>query len=115
MMYVFKMHYRNNLLRVWFTSEELALNGDDERLAEIPIPKDRRITEDAEVISYPPMPDEFAPKSARVLFGRELQARYPDPEVSGGHIALVVAKNNNPVQEPPFNLDRMHASIQTNK
>jgi hypothetical protein len=41
-----------------------------------------------------------------------LQARYPDPEVVGGQIALIVAKDNNPVQVPPFNPDRMHASLQ---
>jgi hypothetical protein len=94
----FRMRSRNNMPRVWFTAEELALSGHDEPLAEIPVPKDRWITEDAEVISYRPMPGEFAPNSARVSFGRELQAHNSDPEVAGGHIARVVAADNNPVQ-----------------
>jgi hypothetical protein len=112
MRYTFKMRYQRNLLRVWFTLEEFANAGLNEPLVEVPVVKDRWIADEAEVITYPPMTDEIAANSVQTLFGRDLQARYPDPEVAGGHIALVVAKNNNPVQEPPFNLDRTHASLQ---
>jgi hypothetical protein len=79
---------------------------------EVPIVKDRWIAEEAEMITYPPMTDEIAASSVQTSFVRDLQSRYPGPEVAGGHISLVVAKNNNPVQEPPFSLDRMHASLQ---
>jgi hypothetical protein len=105
------MRYQRNLLRVWFTLEDFAIAGLNEPLVEVPIVKDRWIAEEAEVIKYPPMSDEIAANSVQTLFGRDLQARYPDQEVAGGHIALVVAKNNNPMQAPPFNLDRMHASL----
>jgi hypothetical protein len=104
------MRYQRNLLRVWFTLEEFSNAGLNEPLVEMPVVKDRRISEEMEVITYQPMTDEIAANRVQTLFGRDLQERCPDPEVAGGHIALVVAKDNNPVQVPPFHLDRMHAS-----
>jgi hypothetical protein len=58
------------------------------------------------------MEDVVAGRSAQVLFGGVIQdKRYPNPETSGGHIALIAVKNN-PVQVPPMSLERMHASLQ---
>jgi hypothetical protein len=58
------------------------------------------------------MPPEFVEHSAQLPFSGVSQGvRIPNPDIAGGHIALI-AQNNNPVQEPPFALDRMHASRQ---
>jgi hypothetical protein len=95
MRYAFKMRYQGNALRVWFTPEEAAASGLDRPLAEVPIVKDRWLTNEVEVLTYPPTPDEIALPSAQILFGEDIQgiqARYPNPEVAGGKIALVVAK-----------------------
>jgi hypothetical protein len=58
------------------------------------------------------MSEEAAVGSAQLLFGGATQRhRYPNPDVAGGHIALI-ATNNNPVHLPPPALDRMQASLQ---
>jgi hypothetical protein len=105
------MRYQGNALRVWFTPEEVAAAGLDKPLAEVPIVKDRWISNDAEVLSYPPRSDEVAAKCAQLPFGGVTQRPYPNPEVAGGHIALI-ATNNNPMQVPPPTLYQMHASLQ---
>jgi hypothetical protein len=56
------------------------------------------------------MPDEAAANSAQLLFGESQNARFPNPEIAGGQIALI-ATNNNPVRVPPPWLDRMHVSL----
>jgi hypothetical protein len=110
--FALRMRYQGNTLRVGFTPEEVAAAGIDKPLAELPLAKDRCVTHDAEVLTYPAMPEELAENSGQLLFsGVSQAARIPNPEVPGGHIALI-ATNNNPVQEPPFALDRMHASRQ---
>jgi hypothetical protein len=45
--------YQGNTLRVWFTPEEIAAAGIDKPLAEVPMVKDKWITHDAEVLTYP--------------------------------------------------------------
>jgi hypothetical protein len=102
------MRYQGNTLRVCFTPEEVAAAGM-KPLAELPVQKDRWATHDPEVLTYPPMSQEFAEHSAQLLFsGISQRARVPNPGVAGGHIALI-ATNNNSVQDPPFALDSMHA------
>jgi hypothetical protein len=72
--------------------------------------KDRWVTQDAEVLTYPPMPEDFVEQSAQLLFsGISQGVRKPNPEVSGCYIAPG-AQNDNIVQDPPFALDHMHAS-----
>jgi hypothetical protein len=71
------MRYQGNVLRVWFTSEE----GLGKPIAEVPIVKDKWLSNEVEVLAYLPMPDDIALPSARILFGEEvqgLQARYPN-------------------------------------
>jgi hypothetical protein len=74
------------MLRVWFAKEEDAVAGI-RPLAEAPVPKDRWISPDAEVVSYPPMPNEVVEHSAQILFSGVSQgARVPHPEIPGGYI-----------------------------
>jgi hypothetical protein len=73
---------------------------------------DRWISPEAEVISYPPIPNEQSEAHAEMLFsGVSHGVRAPNPEIPGGHIAHI-ATNNNGVQTPPNSLDRMHACPQ---
>jgi hypothetical protein len=112
MRFIFRMRYQGNTLRVWFTPEEVVAARIDKPLPELPLAKDRWVTHDAEVLTYPPMTDEPAVNSAQLLFNGATQGdRFPNPEVAGGHIAPT-ATYNNPVQVPPPTLDRMHASRQ---
>jgi hypothetical protein len=111
MRFAFRMRYQGNVLRVWFAPEEVAAAGG-KPLAKTPVGKDMWVTHDAEVLTCPPMPEEFAGQSAQLLFsGISQGVRTPNPEIAGGYIALI-AQNDNIVQEPPFALDRMHASLQ---
>jgi hypothetical protein len=48
-------YHRQNTLRVWFTMKECSDTGIRQP-AEAPVPKDRWITEDVEVVTYPPIP-----------------------------------------------------------
>jgi hypothetical protein len=97
-------------------------------LAEQPIVKDKwfhqerfphpkipgeKILLETTVLTYPTIEDHYVRSSARILFGgskANSQERYPDPEVQGGHIALI-APNNNKVHRTPNSLDRIHASL----
>jgi hypothetical protein len=71
--YAFKMRYMGNMLRVWFTLEEAAASCVDKPLAEIPFAKDRWLTNEAEVLTYPPMPDDITLPSAQILFGEDIR------------------------------------------
>jgi hypothetical protein len=92
------MRYQGNTLRVWFTPTTYIAAGLDQPLAEAPVSKDKWVSDDAVVLTYPPMPDQFADSGAALLFGRRKQDRCDDPEVQGGKIALIVDKTNNLVQ-----------------
>jgi hypothetical protein len=93
MRYVFKMRYQGNGLRVWLTPEAVAAAGI-KPLAETPVGKDIWVTHDAEVLSCPPMSEEFVEHNAQLLFSGISQGQ------------------RVPNHEPPFALDRMHASRQ---
>jgi hypothetical protein len=84
--------------------------GLDKPFAEVPVAKDKWASNEAVVLTYPPMPDEFADSSAALLFGGQTQEMYDDPEVQGGKISFI-ASNNKTVQKPPNSLDRMHPSL----
>jgi hypothetical protein len=104
------MRYQANALNVWFTPTVHMLGRLDKPLAEAPVPKDKWVSNEAVVLRYPPMPDEYAESSPALLFGERKQERYDDPEVHGGKIALIATKNNE-VQKPRNSLDRMHTSL----
>jgi hypothetical protein len=106
----YKMKYQGNALMVWFTQTAHIACGLDKPLAETPVPKDKWVSHEAVVLTYPPMPDQYVPNSSQILLEGHLQERYPDPEVQGGKIALI-ASNNNKVQRPPNSLDRMRAYL----
>jgi hypothetical protein len=92
--YSFRMRYRNNLLRVWFTKEDLQ-GPSGHPLAEAVIAKDKW----------------FVPVVAQVLLAGVVQeGPMPNPEIEGGQIVLI-AQNNNIVQRPPQTLNTMHASL----
>jgi hypothetical protein len=55
MKFVFKMRYQGNMLRVWFTPEELANAGLSKPIAEIPIVKGIWWSNDADVLTDPSM------------------------------------------------------------
>jgi hypothetical protein len=81
-------------------------------LPEAPIPKDPWISPEAEVVTYPPIQDELIEHHANLLFSGVAQGvRAPNPEIPGGHIALI-ATNDNEVQTPPDSLDNIHACLQ---
>jgi hypothetical protein len=62
------------------------------RLAEAPVPKDLWISPEAEVVSYQPVPNELSEHHANLLFSGVAQGiRAPNPEIPGGHIALIAA------------------------
>jgi hypothetical protein len=112
MRFALRMRYQGNTLRVWFTPEEVVTAGIGKPLAELRLAKDRWVRHDAEVLTYRPMPTEEAENSAHLLFGGITHGdRIPNPEVAGGHIALIET-HDNPVQVPPMTLDRMNASRQ---
>jgi hypothetical protein len=104
------MRYEGNALKVWFIPTANMTSGLDKPLAETPVPTDKWVSTEAIVLTYPPMPDQYAQHSAQILFGGQTQERYDDPDVQGGKIALITS-NNNRVQKPPNSLDRMHASL----
>jgi hypothetical protein len=106
----YRMRYQGNALKVWFTPTASMTGGLDKPLAEAPVPKDKWVSTEAVVLTYPPMPDQYAQKSAELLFGGRSQERYDDPEVQGGRIALI-ALFHNIVEKPPDCLHRMHASL----
>jgi hypothetical protein len=55
---------------------------------------------------------DIVPALTEILFGSDAQGvRAPNPEVQGGYISLV-ATNNNKVEQPPYNLERMPSSLQ---
>jgi hypothetical protein len=60
--YAFRMRYQGNTLRVWFGREDVAA-ACITPLVEAPVPKDRWISPDSEVMTYPPMPTEFVENS----------------------------------------------------
>jgi hypothetical protein len=91
--YVFRMRYRANTLRMGFARRDQVFAGMVP-LAEAPIPNER------------------SEGRASLLFTGEVQEiRASNPEILGGHIALI-GTNNNGVQIQPNSLDRMHASLQ---
>jgi hypothetical protein len=106
----YRMSCQGNALKVWSTPTANIASGLDKPLAETPVPKDKWVSREAVVLTYPQIPDQYAQKSAQILLGGRPQERYDDPEVQGGKIALI-ASNNNIVQKPPNSLDRMHASL----
>jgi hypothetical protein len=109
--YVFRMRYQANKLRMRFARRDQTI-ADMVPLPEAPVPKDRWISPGADVISHPPFPNEVSESHAGLLFSGVAQGiRAPNPEIPGGHIALI-ATNNNGVQAPPNSRDRMHACLQ---
>jgi hypothetical protein len=109
--YSIRMRYQGNVLRIWFAPRAQTQIGLVP-LAEEAIPKERWISPEAEVITYPPVPDDVAGNYANVLFSGLAQGtRDSNPEIPGGHTALI-ATNNNRVQTPPNSLERMHARLQ---
>jgi hypothetical protein len=63
-------------------------------LAEAPVPKDLWISSDAEVVYYPPIPNELLEHHANLLFsGVAQEVRALNPEIPGGHIALIATVN----------------------
>jgi hypothetical protein len=52
----------------------------------------------------------YLPLGLEELPGTIQEVLIPHPEIDGGQIVLI-ARNNNAVQRPPQNLDRMHASL----
>jgi hypothetical protein len=81
-------------------------------LAEDPVSKDKWVSFDMMVFTFPTMPDVQVKDSPETLFGpgSDLQERYDDPEVQGGKIALITAKQIT-VQKPPNGLDRMQSTL----
>jgi hypothetical protein len=57
-----------NDLRFWFTPAELIAAGVDQVLPESLVSKDRWISNEAFVLTYPPMGDLLAEDEARLLF-----------------------------------------------
>jgi hypothetical protein len=99
--------YLYNGLRVWFCPLKTFKAGVKRPLAEEPCSKDKWISwTDLMAFSVPPI-DEVREQPS-ILFGPEayLQERYDDPEVQGGKIALIAAKQIR-VKKPPNDLDRM--------
>jgi hypothetical protein len=108
--YSFRMRYRNNQLRVWFTPEDLK-RSKVYPLAEAPMPKDKWIAPEAEALMAPPLPFPIEEMAAALFSGVVQEPPIPNPEMGGGQIVLI-AENNNKVQRPPQSLDRMHACLQ---
>jgi hypothetical protein len=79
--YVLRMRYQGNLLKIWFMQKEFAEAGL-KPLAEAPTPKDGWISAEAEVVSCPPIPDEYAEARANPLFSGVVQGiRALNPEI----------------------------------
>jgi hypothetical protein len=81
-----RVRYLYNNLRVWFAPNSSIQAGINRSLAEDPVPKDKWVSHDMIVFSYPPMSDGEVKGSPIALFGPGsiLQERYDDPEVQGG-------------------------------
>jgi hypothetical protein len=95
--YAFRMRYQGNTLRVWFAKEEIDAAGI-RPLAEAAHVKDKWVTHDAEVMTYPPMSEELARDSVHQVLAKAKSCdRNPNPEIPGGYIALI-AQDNNQVQ-----------------
>jgi hypothetical protein len=106
-----KMRYQGNTSNIWLTPIASILAWLDQPLAETPCPKDKWVSEEGFVSTHPPIADEHSAKSALLLFGRQIQDGYDDPEGQGGKIALIVDNTNNLVQHPPNSLDRLDSSL----
>jgi hypothetical protein len=65
--YVFPMPYQPNALQMWFARRDHVIEGMVP-LADAPVPKDGWISPDAEVVSYPPIPNELSEFHANLLF-----------------------------------------------
>jgi hypothetical protein len=105
--------YLYNGLRVWFCPLATFKAGVKRPLAEEPCSKDKWISwTDLMIFSVPPIDDQDVKEKPKSLFGPEayLQERYDDPEVQGGKIALIAAKQIT-VQKPPNGLDRMQSTL----
>jgi hypothetical protein len=105
--------YLYNGLRVWFCPLATFRAGVKRPLAEEPCSKDKWMSWiDLLVFSILPIGDQDVQEKPRILFGPEayLQERYDDPEVQGGKIALIAAKQIT-VQKPPNGLDRMRSTF----
>jgi hypothetical protein len=103
--------YLYSSLKVWFCSMKTFKAGVKRPLAEEPCSKDKWISwTDLMVFSLPPIHE--IKEEPRTLFGPEasLQERYDDPEVQGGKIALIAAKQIT-VQKPPNGRDRMQSTL----
>jgi hypothetical protein len=82
----FRMRYRNNLLRVWFTKEDLK-SYNVYPLAEAAIPKDKWISPEAEVMIYLPLdPAEIADTAQALLPGTIQDPPPPHPGNLRGQI-----------------------------
>jgi hypothetical protein len=81
--YSFRMRYRNNPLRVWFTKEDLkGTNGYP--LAEAAIPKDKWVAPEAEIMIYPPLGlDEISGMPEVLLSGTIQEEPYHNPDTPG--------------------------------
>jgi hypothetical protein len=107
-----KMRYLYNNLRVWFAPNSAIQGKINRSLAEDPVVKDKWVSNDMMVFSYPSIEDSQIKGTPVALFGpgSYLQERYADPEVQGGKIALIATKQQL-AQEPPNLLDRMQSTF----
>jgi hypothetical protein len=106
------MRYLYSRLRIWFVPKVNFQGRINRVLAEDPVSKDKWVSFDMMIFTYPTLPDDQVKDSPEVLFGpgSYVQERYGDPEVQGGKIALIVAKQEQ-VQKPPSLLDHMQSTF----
>jgi hypothetical protein len=105
------MRYVMNDIRLWFVPRMAFDEGFKRPLAEEPCSKDRWYSEtDLMAFTFPATPDDEIGEIPNLIFGpgHGLQERYADPEVQGGKIALIAAKQIR-VQKPPSLLDHMQS------
>jgi hypothetical protein len=86
---LFRMRYQANMPRMWFARTDQVPAGMVP-LEKAPPPKDPWTSPDAEVVSYPSIPNESSEDHANLLFSGLAQGiSAPKSEIPSGHIALV--------------------------
>jgi hypothetical protein len=106
-----QMRYLYNSLRVWFVPIISWQAGVKRPLAEEPIPKDKWFSLSDLMAFTPPVAQVREEPSIIFGPGSYLQELYPDPEVQGGKIVLIVFKHLR-AQKPPNGLDRLQSTFQ---